>query len=481
MLVGVEYNPENKSIIASHYNTEGNLSYLRKNIPESQEFIWKYAREDEDISGKSWDDKPIKKVKSRFLNRYRLEELMLSNLSSGEKNQLFSSNRPKIYFLDIETEVNERNDFPHPDEANYPINLISVVIDRTVVVLSTLNNFASDKIEQMQNEVNEILISHGRKEQYKVKYLYYSTEKGLLSAFCKSLLPRMGFITGWNVTDFDWQTIANRCDKNDVNISQHLKSNRLMGQYKLPVHLGILDYDEVCRKFQPIDMPDNYTLDYMAHSILGIKKLQHPYKSFHEFQKDHYMFTMYNILDSVLVQLIDIDTDLMELAFTMIDFSKTEVSKVFTPVFNTEIFLCREFLNDGKIMPSIKKDVDKIKKKYKGAYVMPPIPGWYNLISCFDFESEYPNIQMQFNISPDTYLGKKDKIVYTKYKPEDLILTKNDTVFLGNKDSAARTILSRFFQKRVDIKGEGGLLHELKRQKKVLEDEKAALVAEMEK
>ena len=62
----------------------------------------------------------------------------------------------------------------------------------------------------------------------------------------------------------------------------------------------------------------------------------------------------------------------------------------------------------------------------------------------------YPNIQIQFNISPDTYLGKKDKV---KIKGGE-IFTRNDTVFSSGTDSVARTILTRLYDERIKTQGE---------------------------
>jgi DNA polymerase elongation subunit (family B) len=62
----------------------------------------------------------------------------------------------------------------------------------------------------------------------------------------------------------------------------------------------------------------------------------------------------------------------------------------------------------------------------------------------------YPNIQIQFNISPDTYLGKKDRV---KIKGGE-IFTKNDTVFSSANDSVARTILTRLYDERIKTQGE---------------------------
>jgi DNA polymerase elongation subunit (family B) len=94
---------------------------------------------------------------------------------------------------------------------------------------------------------------------------------------------------------------------------------------------------------------------------------------------------------------------------------------------------------------------------YDGAYVAKPEPGYYKYVSCFDFASMYPNIQIQFNISPDAYVGK---IKPEQQPTESQILTKNNTLFTKNFDSAARTILTRLYNGRVDIKSEMKKLEE---------------------
>jgi DNA polymerase elongation subunit (family B) len=69
----------------------------------------------------------------------------------------------------------------------------------------------------------------------------------------------------------------------------------------------------------------------------------------------------------------------------------------------------------------------------------------------------YPNIQIQFNISPDSYGGK----IKAGQEPTiDQILTKNDTLFTKKYDSAARTILTRLYNGRVDTKDDMKKLEE---------------------
>jgi len=113
------------------------------------------------------------------------------------------------------------------------------------------------------------------------------------------------------------------------------------------------------------------------------------------------------------------------------------------------MLMCREFLRSGLKMASDGNPENvNSSDTYAGAFVMPPVPGHYDLVACYDFASMYPNIQMQFNISPDSFLGKTPN---DRSKKEN-IFTKNDTIFSSERDSVARTILNRLYDERVKTK-----------------------------
>jgi DNA polymerase elongation subunit (family B) len=99
-------------------------------------------------------------------------------------------------------------------------------------------------------------------------------------------------------------------------------------------------------------------------------------------------------------------------------------------------------------MASDKKDLAE-QVTYEGAYVSKPTPGHYKYVACFDFSSMYPNVQIQFNIAPDAYLGK---LKPNSQRSEDQIHTKNNTLFTKKKDSSARVILKTMYDRRMSIK-----------------------------
>ena len=60
------------------------------------------------------------------LDRLR-EKLDYAPFTEEEWVATRANNYPKVYFMDIETEVAETNEFPDPVEAKFPINLVSLV------------------------------------------------------------------------------------------------------------------------------------------------------------------------------------------------------------------------------------------------------------------------------------------------------------------------------------------------------------------
>ena len=278
----------------------------------------------------------------------------------------------------------------------------------------------------------------------------------MLNMFFHKALPKIPFLTGWNVIGFDWLYLINRCKRLGIDPMEKMPCAKLIGKNKMPIHLGLLDYMEVFMNTKPYKVVENYKLDYIANLVLGTTKLHSAYATMMEAQQDIENFVKYNIIDTILVKLIEDKLGLLDVAFAISKFAKVDVSKVFSAVFITETLMCREFLARGRYMANDKRDVEN-EATYDGAYVAKPEPGFYKYVSCFDFASMYPNIQIQFNISPDSYVGKSKSD--TVINPET-ILTKNCTIFTNKFDSAARTILTKLYNGRVDTKNEMKKLEE---------------------
>jgi len=463
MIIGVEV--KDQDLMISYYDANGKIDYIIKRLAPHEIFNW--VENDRPSVERNWNGTFIKKEKSKpqWLSRTRIEELILEKLTKEEIDLIYSfDNLPKVNFLDIEIQLLDST-FPYPEKAAMPVNLISFCNEDGVsYVLSIMRSedhpdgLSQDEIRKMEEDVNAYfkkVVPLQEKDKalfetdFKIKYKFFETEEELLTFYFHQIAPKQSLITGWNVIDFDWQYLMNRCKNLKIDPMANMASNKTFSKrHKLPTHLGVIDYMAFMQDpgYKPYKVVENYTLDYIATRTLNTTKLKHPYADMLEFQKDVYMFTMYNVIDNLLVKLIDEKLGIMEVAFSVANVAQIEINKIFSPVHITEVLMSREFLADNRRMAKKPYSDEEVDTKYEGAYVMPPIPGYYSFISCYDFKSMYPNIMMQWNTCPSSYVGKVGEV----QNPDGLIRTKNNTYFRSDKDSVARTIQSRLFNARVE-------------------------------
>ena len=466
MIIGSEYNQDLQSIVISYYNDKGEIEFLTKKLHKSDLYNWTIS--DRPTTDKNWDGRYVKRTESkggRWLSQYRIQEIMQDKLSMEEMNKIYSGdNFPKKNYLDIEIELLDES-FPDPQEVKMPVNMITFCNEKNIVyVLTTMkesdgSTYNPEEVQRMQDEIHEYFdkvepLKKGDdkilKQKFDVKYVPFKTEVEMMSFFFHRALPKLPFITGWNVINFDWVYLMNRCKKLKIDPFLGLMSKKTISKRtQVPLHTGILDYMEVMQQHKPLKVIENFKLDYISKLLLNAGKLETKYESFLEAQKDVFNFTKYNIIDVILVKMLDDKLSLLDVALSISGVAQIDVNKVYSPVHITEILMCREFLKKGlKMAKDGGSTTDDEQTTYAGAYVAKPVPGHYDLVACYDFASMYPNIQMQFNISPDSYIGKKDD---TKAKGTE-IFTRNDTLFTQDFDGVAKTILNRLYNERVATK-----------------------------
>jgi DNA polymerase elongation subunit (family B) len=467
MIVSKEYLPKKSELKISYFNEQGNVSVISKKVENNEKFNWK--RTNSPTQHRDFNNNFIERSKSEYLSKFRVEELIIEKLSDEEKQLIHSEHEPKAYYLDIEVESSSK-EFPDPSEAKYPVNVLTIVnSDNKAFVLSNQRKLSDNEVVQMQHEINEYIKSNTEFHDMDLKVFYYNfeSEKELLKFFFHRALQKIPLLSGWNVISFDWLTMVNRAQKNNIEVTKYLEAESLKGDNKVPAHIGLIDYLEVFKKFKPYKTVDRYTLDYVSNLVLGVQKLEYS-GSISEFQENVYDFTKYNIIDTLLVKLIEDSKHLFSPAFNRIKLSGLQINKVFSSVALSEMLMFREFYDRNKRLPALKKNVEKQSNNtgkrddadYSEAYVKIPNPGFYKDVAGFDFSSMYPNLTMQFNISTDSYLGKIGEDinlddVIQKYGKKNLIITPNNTVFFTADYyySAAKSILKKYYEKRKEYQG----------------------------
>lgn len=305
--------------------------------------------------------------------------------------------RKQVRVLNIDIEVASDQGFPEPRSAKHPI--ISIALRKNdgsywVWGLNDYTPFRQDVLFiRCDNEMELI-------RKFVDHWVTYSPD----------------VITGWNTRFFDIPYIVNRCYNlfGDDTLVKRLspwglvreRNQKINGQENQEYIIeGIehLDYLEVFKKFtlNTIGRLESYRLDFVAHVVLGERKLSYEEQgNLHTLYKEDYQkFIDYNIRDVELVQMLDEKLDLISLVLTMayrggVNYGDTLGT---TNIWDSIIY---RMLNKNKI--AVPPKMDKPKTPYPGGYVKEPQVGAHDWVTSFDLNSLYPNIIVQYNMSPET-------------------------------------------------------------------------------
>ncbi|HRW21780.1 MAG TPA: DNA polymerase domain-containing protein, partial [Bacteroidales bacterium] len=119
----------------------------------------------------------------------------------------------------------------------------------------------------------------------------------------------------------------------------------------------------------------------------------------------------------------------------------------FSPIAMAESVIARDFYDTMRVFPTIKnRSINK--SSYEGAFVFPPQKGIYNWVASFDFASLYPSIMRQWNMSPESFLGKEAKMP----DMENITYSASGAYFDDKEDSVFRKVLTNYYGKRKDAK-----------------------------
>ena len=306
--------------------------------------------------------------------------------------------RSLVQVLNIDIEVQSDNGFPEPKAAAHPVTAITIRQNDGIYRSWGYNDYIPSRKD--------------------VLYVRCDNELDMLYKFANHWKHNSpDIITGWNTKYFDIPYIVNRLRLvADETIVKSLspwgmvreRNQTIMGKEHQEFILeGIehVDYMEVFKKFtlNTLGRQESYRLDHIAHVVLGERKLSYEEHGdlFTLYVKDFSKFMDYNIRDVELVHLLDEKLDLISLVLTMayrggVNYGETLGT---TQIWDSIIY---RILTKRKIAPPAR--VEKPKTPYPGGYVKEPQVGSHDWITSFDLNSLYPNIIVQYNMSPETVL-----------------------------------------------------------------------------
>jgi DNA polymerase elongation subunit (family B) len=435
VLVETQYLGNSKKLVVSYVDKSGDIKLKYYNWDNPMKYI---ACEDTDPQKhnefKSWDGKSVKQIEVSHPDRYAIYEF-LDSLPESEKNEIFEFNLPKIYFIDIETEIIDG--FPEAADvldqdgnvtkegASTRVLSISIVYDDKIILLG-LKDMPDDMQKRIKDNTNKYFEKFGA--DYKFKYIKYEDEFDMLYAFFYKMVPKMPLLTGWNFLKYDWLYLINRSRKltkwvngKEYKIDPAVSSltkrlNKVWStEFEVPAHRMIFDYMqlyEICDT--SIKVKESSSLDFVSSKLVGVEKIKYNGSLQKLYEDDFETFMYYNAVDSVLVQKIHESRNYISIIYAISSLAQIRIVDVVSQMNNalgslaiTEGVLRNRFRKMDNIV-LFRDEKGDAESTIAGGWVKDPVVGMNQLVVTYDFASLYPTTQLQFFIAPETFIGIED-------------------------------------------------------------------------
>jgi DNA polymerase elongation subunit (family B) len=366
--------------------------------------------------------------------------------------------REKIRVHNIDIEVASDAGFPEPDQAAHPVTAICIKD-------SILNTYFVWALGDYDVEKTTMKTSQ-------VRYTKCNDEAHLLKlfvAFWHDEFTCPDAITGWNVRGFDIPYLVNRINRilgddevkklSPWGMVEAKMVTMQKGQVQLFDIVGIpqLDYMDIFKKFGYSFGPqESYRLDHIANVVLGERKLAYDGTLHTLYTTDHQKFIDYNIKDVELVDRMEDKIAMITLTMTMAYKAGVNYADTMGTVAIWDALIHKTLLAQNIIVPP---NTNSFKSDYEGGYVKDPQCGVHDWVCSFDVNSLYPNIIVQWNMSPETIMRGKvepditvDKMLAGYKNTSDMSMAATGQYFDNSKQGFMPKIIEEMYDERVIIK-----------------------------
>ena len=356
-------------------------------------------------------------------NKVRPEIQFLSDRFYSIDDEKIKAPILRIFNLDIE--VHSDDGFPHPEEANNPIVLVSIY----------------DSIDKKATTFGLKKYNGGDIEECKFDYIFCSTEKELLIkmfSFFREKSPEV--VTGWNSTDFDLQYIINRSKKlfGDKELYKKMSPIDVVNTYSSHsfnvdiAGVSVLDYMDVYKRFTGNNL-ERYTLDFVSNYELEKGKID--YSVIAEdlrdlYYKDWDLYVKYNIIDAYRVHELEEKLGYIKLIQSLSLLCKAPMKYYNSMTQLIEGYILTYYRRHNMCAPRFEGGT---QETFPEAVVKEPMVGKWDWVIDLDIVSSYPTAVVTLNMSNETYYGKilgysEDEIIKFSIK------NKFDSFIYVNKD-----------------------------------------------
>ena len=386
---------------------------------------------------------PIKfdtmKESTQFLKRYEGVDHIQVQGNSNYAAQYIQEKFPKNITYDptlvkvacIDIEVASDDGFPEPEKAEREVQAICL----KYLNLPTIYVWAlKDGYEPTRTELD---VDHTD-----IRYIKCDGEVDLLLKFIKFWNGKdtsPDVVTGWNVRLFDIPYLVNRVFNtigpdtikkfSPWGIVREKTVSRMGRDSQVYELAGVeqLDYYDLFQKFGILTygVQESYKLDFVANVVIGEKKIsmEEHGNLFTLYREDYQKFIDYNIKDVLLVERLDKQMGLINLAMMIAYKGGCNYQEAFGSTQLWDTYIYRELCSQHKVVPP---KIDRPMSEVAGGYVKAPQVGRHAWVVSLDLNSLYPHLMMQYNISPETIVDRRTAHVsvekcLAKQRPESIL------------------------------------------------------------
>jgi len=373
----------------------------------------------------------------------------------------------RIDVVSLDIECRSDDGFPEPSIADQEITAIGLKSSRLdYYIVWGLKNY-----DPSQSKVPHL----------KKQFRQFDSEIELLQDFIEwwhDTKNTPDVVTGWNIRLFDMPYLVNRISR----VLGHESAKKLspwsvVEQKALMIKgkenylyniFGIqqLDYLDLFKKFaaNTYGAQESYRLDFIAEVVLGQNKLDYSeYGNLTElYERDYQTFIDYNIVDIELIERLESKLGLISLVFTLAYFGGVNYNDTLGTVAIWDSIIFRKLASRKIAIPPNSRS---FKTDYAGGFVKDPHVGRHEWVMSFDLNSLYPNLIVQYNMSPETIVPHMkvaelqhdgvEKILHSdrEWAPEDnLAIAANGAAFRRDKQGIVPEIIEELYGQRVDVK-----------------------------
>ncbi len=214
-------------------------------------------------------------------------------------------------------------------------------------------------------------------------------------------------LAGFETNRLQWQYLRERAEKHNFNLfvdrSNTLPHMSVYGHISITgrANLDILDFAEELPevKVKTLENLANYLKIDKGKQRISLDETEYAFYWDNESKRAELVeFAMERAecISEILGKMLKYAVELSKLVGLPLDhIIKAAVG------FRTEWYMIREAYKVGELIP---ERIDRPYVPYVGGIVLSPKPGIHENIAVLDFKSMYPNIMIEKNISPDTYI-----------------------------------------------------------------------------